>query len=470
MSITNNIEHNVVKNHYPPYFGFSPKPLMISPITLRMSSEEGTDENSDRKSIEIMKQMLEASWNADTMGTVPTTPESAAESASAAISNALTENKNMLFVDLLLPAYDISQGFNVYDDVLAVEFCIALSNELVKKVNESKKCAILVKDGKSERSVSRVLNVKEKQTLETEDDVDYDYYEEEEEEEILMEDTDGIGSVVEFDDFSDFGESSGSFYNDFEDNAATPEEKNDIDSFRQNVIQNWDGINPDGEIEEKEYSLEEKPKKKKRKKKKKQNVVDASPKTYRLGSLFGDSRISTGPDMFDDAMDAVDKNVFDTDITEDQEDTLIVLSAFSEEEMIGVRRLVAKHKDTKTIIFVNCKLNPIPRELIFAETVYSILPLIARPVQSKTNILSNNESGNSQQGPSSPKIVVLRRFPNDWEVHVDADGQSGFELADIVPSAMISTSESIGGSKGPSGGVISTIVKKFMSLKFGTSP
>ena len=64
----------------------------------------------------------------------------------------------------------------------------------------------------------------------------------------------------------------------------------------------------------------------------------------------------------------------------------------------------------------------IPRELLGAETVYSVLPLAVK----KTT--SNNDSDDDDQ-PS--RIVVLRRYPQSWEIFVDAG--IGYELAETVP-------------------------------------
>jgi hypothetical protein len=48
--------------------------------------------------------------------------------------------QSLFFVDLLLPSYDITQGPNMYDDVLDVKFCIALPKALEDKTS------ILVRD------------------------------------------------------------------------------------------------------------------------------------------------------------------------------------------------------------------------------------------------------------------------------------------------------------------------------------
>ena len=96
--------------------------------------------------------------------------------------------------------------------------------------------------------------------------------------------------------------------------------------------------------------------------------------------------------------------------------------------MIAVRSLVAKYQGQKKSILVNCKLEPMPRELRNAETAYSLLPLIAGP-----KVPEAKQS--AEEKPSPPKIVVLRRYPKDWEVYVDVG--RGFQLAAMTPSDQI---------------------------------
>jgi hypothetical protein len=52
-----------------------------------------------------MRRLLEASWNIETMGSVPTDAKSAAETAVVSINNALerSESAPVFYVDILLP-------------------------------------------------------------------------------------------------------------------------------------------------------------------------------------------------------------------------------------------------------------------------------------------------------------------------------------------------------------------------------
>jgi len=116
--------------------------------------------------------------------------------------------------------------------------------------------------------------------------------------------------------------------------------------------------------------------------------------------------------------------------------------------MIAIRALAGQYKATKKIILVNCRLDsPLPRELIGAETVYSILPLIAKP---QTTTSRHNEP----KKDDNPKVVVLRRYPRDWEVYVDMG--DGFDLAASVPDS------SVPGRQGPSMEWVSSAVKRYL--------
>ena len=159
-------------------------------------------------------------------------------------------------------------------------------------------------------------------------------------------------------------------------------------------------------------------------------------------------------------IDEVVRAVSDNGLPTDTEETIIILSAVQKDEMIAVRSLAAKYKGKKDIIMVNCQFDILPRELIRAKTVYSILPLIARPTVSDENIFGSNKPPPPEEGESPPKVVVMRRYPKDWEVYVDADG-NGFELADVAKESQIR------GKKGPPMEWIAGCVKRHMESKLG---
>lgn len=346
-----------------------------------------------------VRRMLEVSWNTSKMGRVPADPEAAAEEAYSSILQAAGRTKSadgdsieeeddmtgVFFVDLLLPAYDISQvveGTKLYDEVTAVEYCIALADCFKGKTE------ILVRDANAVRTVSKVLQARE----------------EREQEQTPVSDADVV-----------FGD--GNFIDNKEEAMDDVTEGIDSDpdsDFRQKLLANWnenpiapseDGIDMPSPKSSETISNEA-----------------TTSKSYRLASLFGDTKINQGPDMATAVIQAVRDNA----LAADDEDNIIILSAVGKDEMVAVRGLVTKYDSDKKIILVNCQFQPVPRELLAAETVYSVLPLAGKK---KTNS-KNNDSGDGDEDPP-PRIVVLRRYPKDWEIFVDVG--IGYELAETVP-------------------------------------
>jgi Domain of unknown function (DUF1995) len=341
-----------------------------------------------------MRRILEASWNVETMGSVPTNADSAAEAAATAVINASGGKpvtsaglSNLFFVDILLPQYDVRQGSNLYDEVLAVDFCVSLSKRLKGR------SAILLRDDKTVRAATRVLEARERDRSES---GAFDLGDEADEADDDDEDDEGdVGLYADFE--SDVGEGLV-----------------DVESFRSQLMAGWKKESPTVSARMPSRTPVE---------------VATNAVSYRLASMLGSASISTGADMVDDVIRAVSANAQ----PKDDEDTLIILSAISREEMIGVRGLVSKYGSNKTILLVNCNLSPPPRELIKAQTVYSIQPFIARQKVSEVNLFGSRESPDSLEphAKKPPKVVLMRRFPRDWEIFVDVCG--GFELAQTVP-------------------------------------
>lgn len=346
-----------------------------------------------------IRRMLETSWNTSKMGRVPADPEAAAKEAYSSILHAaggtkaadgddIEENDNMagiFFVDLLLPSYDISlvyAGVKLYDEVTAVEYCIALADCFKGKTE------ILVRDDNIVQTVTKVLKARE----------------EREQEQTAVSD----GDVV-------FGD--GNTVDDSEDSVDDMSEginsDPDPDDFRQKLLTSWND-NPDAPSEDGiDMSTFQSSKLIKK--------TASSPKSYRLASLFGNTKIHQGPDMATGVIQAVRENA----LAADDEDNIIILSAVGKDEMVAVRGLVAKYGSQKKIILVNCQFQPVPRELLTAETVYSVLPLSGKKM---TNAEKDNNDNDNENHP--PKIVVLRRYPKDWEIFVDVG--IGYELAETV--------------------------------------
>jgi hypothetical protein len=172
--------------------------------------------------------------------------------------------------------------------------------------------------------------------------------------------------------------------------------------------------------------------------------------SYRIGSFLGSAdKIPSGHNMINEICKLVSQNAIPTPNALN-EDVIIMSCPITQAELIGVRWLVSKYGGSKTIIIVNNRLNPLPRELMEAETVYSVLPLIARSVGSASD---------EKPATRNPKIVLMRRYPHDWQIYVDDSSGLGFELASSVPAQSV-------GVKGPSMDFISERVKEYMVEKF----
>lgn len=180
---------------------------------------------------------------------------------------------------------------------------------------------------------------------------------------------------------------------------------------------------------------------------------DEDNKNVSFKSILGSNEIEKDKNMINEVVKSVTIN----GTPEQNDDVIIILAPISQQELVGVRWLVSKYGDSKTIIIFNNKLNPLPNELMMAETCYSVFPLIAR---SATPPPSSSQNDEGQEQPVNPKIVLLRRFPSDWEIHIDINEGSGFELAGSVPAGNV-------GMRGPSMDWIAGCVKQHMQSKFG---
>mmetsp|Transcript_13693 Transcript_13693/g.22659 ORF Transcript_13693/g.22659 Transcript_13693/m.22659 type:complete len:126 (+) Transcript_13693:1-378(+) len=119
--------------------------------------------------------------------------------------------------------------------------------------------------------------------------------------------------------------------------------------------------------------------------------------------------------------------------------------------MLAVRALMAKYAKDKKIILVNCRLDPLPRELEKCNTVYHLTPLVATTALDERNLFGKE----SQEERPPIKVVSIRRYPGQWEVYVDADGK-GFELAQRTAANQFQ-------SKGPSFDWIGGVIKAFLA-------
>ena len=343
-------------------------------------------------------------------------------------------------MDLLLPQYDITYGSNIYDDVLVVEFCIAIANRLESR------SAIYVKDQIAWNMVHRILESREQGNTvrENNDNENFDDDDEEEEEEELenegydIDDNPALPTTLDTTASNNEAPSTIEFYDDFAEfsgsSVFSSSTANTIPAAAAAAAVEDDDI-PTGMVPP---NL---PKTKITKPTKNTEPSTIALKKYRLASVFGDAIISKGTDMADDILTALRQNARPLP----NEDTLIILSSVSREEGIALRSLVASYQSTKTIVLVNCKVDQVPRELSKGETVYSVLPLVAKNVQD-----------------NGPNVVVLRTYPGKWQVYVDAnDGTMGFQLASEADADNFSK------KRGPPMEWITKCVKNFLLSRLG---
>lgn len=399
--------------------------------------------------MEAMRKSLESSWDDTVMGVVPTDPESAAEAAAESIEKAFSDNRNVVVVNLGLPSYDITQGVESYDEALAVEFCVSLTSAI-----EDRGCvrrggsAILVRDERVRRGIERVLDARERRRSGGE------RRRKEAAEEEAMEE---VSLPAEGKDDDDDDEEDGG---------------DDVDAFRKKLMSTWDASSsPPSSSDDApkpsaaaaaaagETPSPSLPRESKRPRTKKATEA-TNDGPYRLGSLLGDADIpAVGPSKFDAVLKAVSQNAVPDP---DAEDVLLILSAQSPEELIAVRSLVAKYGQTKKIVLVNCRLDPKPTELKDAVTAYAVRPFLAMP--KGTNAAgAGADQGNNQPQPTPTKIVVLKRYPSDWELYVDpSGGGEKFQLVDEISDARV-----YGNPSGPDEGWIKSVTAEFMRRRYG---
>mmetsp|Transcript_24672 Transcript_24672/g.60602 ORF Transcript_24672/g.60602 Transcript_24672/m.60602 type:complete len:475 (-) Transcript_24672:161-1585(-) len=401
----------------------------------------GGNNNGGKEALNAMRMILEQSWDTETMGEIPADANIGAKEAYETIERAHGDGVSVCFVDLLLPAYDIKQGPELYDEVMAVEYCIALSEFLDGKTE------ILVKDDKVRKTVSRILDAREKEAEEkAREERERAEQEAARERERLAVETakreaeaKREAKIREQTLARENDEEDGDEDDDDEDDNEEPSgesaDASDLDAFRQSLMASWD-LEADDNVDL--PSSEEAPSEQEGDPIMDSGVSDggtptessedaevsvpvSSPipyvKRYRLATLFGSREIKKSSEMMTEVVETIRENA----LPKEDEKNMIILSSLSIQETVAVRSLVDKYESQKNIILVNCKLDPLPPELRSAQTVYSILPLIAK-----------------QRGPAEkssddkpPRVVVLRRYPKPWEVYVDVG--EGFQLADSIP-------------------------------------
>jgi hypothetical protein len=282
---------------------------------------------------------------------------------------------------------------------MAAEFCVSLA-KCLKGRSE-----ILVRDQKTLSTIEKVLIARERlDEAERSTEDDENNFDDDDEEE-------------DDDDTSD-NESPPS-------NGVEITLDEDVNSLRERLKSGWDGndikiertekgqldailFDSEGEISSQGSS---------------KSNPSQKTKRHRLASLFGNAQISSrSPDMPQDVVRAVRNNAMPMK----DEENIIILNANGQDETVAVRALVDKYQKERKIILVNCQFSQVPRELQKAEIVYSILPLVVKEKDTGRNL--------SVQGfkDGSSKVVVLRRYPKDWEIFVDIG--NGFQLVETTLS------------------------------------
>jgi hypothetical protein len=311
--------------------------------------------------MEAMRSMLEKSWNGNSMGTVPATPEKAAEAAAESVAIAMGKQHNIIMIDLRLPSYDIMEGPKLYDKKAVYDFCSYLSDQLRQR-KLIRKSLVLVRNEKERLDTERAIQLSR--------------------EEITIDDDDESW------------------------NDSEVSEANEIDEFRKKLMDSWD--TPTDKLSS-SATAEPKPASK--------PTLDPNS-SHRLWSMIGNDEITSGSDMFEQVIAAVDKHarLVVTGPSSEQEDALVIVSPYDTTDLIAVRRILARYGQTRTIIIVNSRLENLPAEMNNAVLVYAVMPLVARSM-SKDNTI--DEDDDSESGL---KVVVMKRFPENWCLFVDVHG------------------------------------------------
>jgi len=340
---------------------------------------EGASGNGsyDDPRVDALRYILESSWDGNSMGVVPSSPEKAAEAAAESVALAMGKGHNILMIDLRLPSYDITEGPKLYDIYAAYKFCSYLSERLIER-HLIRKSLVLARNEKERAEIGRAIKAK------------------------------GENMQSEASEENSIGASDGT----------------DVNDFRRKLMSSWDSISEEygdrstGDEVNMDVSggtLF--------------SVKNINFKSHRLWSMVADEEFSSGPDMFEQVIAAADKHarlVADGQSTE-PEDAIILLSPYDIVDVVAVRRILARYGQTRTIVIVNSRMENIPRELDSAVLVYGIMPLIARSRNFDSSI---DEDGNE----AGPKVVVIKRFPQKWGVFLDVNDEGFVDVTGNAPS------------------------------------
>jgi hypothetical protein len=357
--------------------------------------ENDNNLNKDAR-LNTLRSILESSWNQPTMGIVPTTPTNAAIAATECISNAMTSSSstNIMMIDLRLPSYDIIEGQRAYDTMAVYNFGVELAHRM-EQIGLVRKSLLLVRNGRECEEIKRVLNRRRQRKKINNDD---EYENDDDDEDNLL-------------------------------RKWTKEEE--ADEFRKKLMSSWESSSYEDNALVSSTSSYSKSDSSEGSKVIIDNTNSAS---HRLWSMVGnelnydiDKSSSSVVDTFNDIIAAVDIHAR----LQTNEDAIIILSPYDTTDIVALRRILSRYGSTKRstpIIIVNSRLDTNPTELDNALLVYGMLPLVAKAVrQSSSSSRAEMEEDDSTTNTPGLRAVIMKRYPKDWTVYVDVNGDGFVE-------------------------------------------
>jgi hypothetical protein len=163
-------------------------------------------------------------------------------------------------------------------------------------------------------------------------------------------------------------------------------------------------------------------------------IDDINSASHRLWSMVGNelnksdidkSSSSSVVDTFNDIIAAVDIHAR----LQTNEDAIIILSPYDTTDIVALRRILSRYGQTPRstpIIIVNSRFDTNPTELDNALLVYGMLPLVAKAVRKVSSRAEMEEDDTSTNTPGL-RAVIMKRYPKDWTVYVDVNGDGFVE-------------------------------------------
>jgi hypothetical protein len=359
--------------------------------------DDNNNLNKDTR-LDTLRSLLESSWNQPTMGIVPTTPTNAAIAATECISNAMTSSSsssNIMMIDLRLPSYDIAEGQRAYDIMAVYNFGVELAHRMAQ-IGLVRKSLLLVRNGRECEEIQRVLSRRRRQRK----SINNDEYENDDD--------------------------------DDEDNLLRKWTKEDeADEFRKKLMSSWESSSYEDNALVSSTSSDSKSDSSEGSK---VIIDDINSASHRLWSMVGNelnksdidkSSSSSVVDTFNDIIAAVDIHAR----LQTNEDAIIILSPYDTTDIVALRRILSRYGQTPRstpIIIVNSRFDTNPTELDNALLVYGMLPLVAKAVRKVSSRAEMEEDDTSTNTPGL-RAVIMKRYPKDWTVYVDVNGDGFVE-------------------------------------------